>query len=124
MGGARDSINAKNRREEVMRAENIQQIGEELAIKWDDGSESFISLEFLRRHCPCASCHGETDVMGNVYKGPDRPFTANSFKLVRLNTVGGYAINPVWADAHSTGIYSYEYLKRLGDAAAQGGIAA
>ena len=124
MGGARDSINAKNRREEVMRAENIQQIGEELAIKWDDGSESFISLEVLRRHCPCASCHGETDVMGNVYKGPDRPFTTNSFKLVRLNTVGGYAINPVWADAHSTGIYSYEYLKRLGDATAQGGNAA
>jgi DUF971 family protein len=92
---------------------DIQPIGEELAIKWEDGSESFIKLEAMRRHCPCASCHGETDVMGNVYKGPDRPYALNSFKLVRLNSVGGYAIQPVWADGHSTGIYSYDYLRRL-----------
>jgi DUF971 family protein len=97
-----------------VRPENIQQIGSELAIKWDDGSESFFTLEAMRRACPCAGCHGETDVMGNVYKGPDRPLTENSFKLIRINNVGGYAINPVWADGHSTGIYSFEYLKRLG----------
>jgi DUF971 family protein len=94
---------------------DIQLIGEELAIKWEDGSESYVKLETMRRRCPCASCHGETDVMGNVYKGPDRPYTANSFKLARLNSVGGYAIQPVWADGHSTGIYSYEYLKRLAE---------
>ena len=98
-----------------MHPSDIQQIGEELAIKWDDGSESYIKLEGMRRHCPCAGCHGETDVLGNVYKAPDRPYAPNSFKLVRLNTVGGYALNPVWADGHSTGIYSYEYLKRLGE---------
>jgi DUF971 family protein len=98
-----------------MRPLDIQQIGEELAIKWDDGSESYIKLEIMRRRCPCAGCHGETDVLGNVYKGPERPYTENSFRLVRLNTVGGYALNPVWADGHSTGIYSYEYLKRLGE---------
>jgi len=94
---------------------DIQSIGEELAIKWEDGSESYVKLETMRRRCPCASCHGETDVMGNVYKGPDRPYTANSFKLARLDSVGGYAIRPVWADGHSTGIYSYEYLKRLAE---------
>ncbi|HEV8541034.1 MAG TPA: DUF971 domain-containing protein [Verrucomicrobiae bacterium] len=98
-----------------MRPLDIQLIGEELAIKWEDGSESYVKLETMRRRCPCASCHGETDVMGNVYKGPDRPYTANSFKLARLNSVGGYAIQPVWADGHSTGIYSYEYLKRLAE---------
>ena len=97
-----------------MRPENIQQIGEELAIKWDDGTESFVALEKMRRNCPCASCHGETDVLGNVYKGPERAFSPNSFKLLRLNNVGGYALNPVWADNHSTGLYSYEYLKKLG----------
>ena len=42
-----------------MRPENIQQIGDELAIKWDDGSESFVPLEKMRRNCPCASCHGD-----------------------------------------------------------------
>lgn len=98
-----------------MRPSDIQQIADQLAIKWDDGSESFISLELMRRHCPCASCHGETDILGNVYKGPDRQLSPNAFKLVRLNNVGGYALNPVWGDSHSTGIFSFEYLKRLGE---------
>jgi DUF971 family protein len=98
-----------------MKPRDIQQVGEHLAIRWDDGSETFLALEAMRRHCPCASCHGETDVLGNVYKGPDRPLSANSFKLIRITPVGGYALNPAWADGHSTGIYSYEYLKRLGE---------
>ena len=96
-----------------MRPLDIQQIGEELAIKWDDGAESYIKLETLRRRCPCAGCHGETDVMGNVSKAPERPYTPNSFKMVRLDNVGGYALHPVWADGHSSGIFSYEYLRRL-----------
>jgi DUF971 family protein len=29
--------------------------------------------------------------------------------------VGGYAIQPIWADGHSTGLFSYEYLKRVGE---------
>lgn len=98
-----------------MRPTDIQQIADQLAIKWDDGSETFVSLESMRRHCPCASCHGETDIMGNVYKGPNKPLTPDAFKLRRINNVGGYAISPVWADGHSTGLFSYEYLKRLGD---------
>lgn len=98
-----------------MRPTDIQQIGEELALKWDDGTETFISLEKLRLHCPCAGCKGEVDVMGNVYKGPDRPMSSEAFRLVRLVRVGGYAIQPVWADGHGTGIYSFEYLKRVGD---------
>src|SRR5688500_3090208 len=55
-----------------MRPAEIQQIGDQLAIKWEDGTESFIPLETMRRRCPCASCHGETDILGNVYKGPAR----------------------------------------------------
>lgn len=98
-----------------MRPEDIQQVADQLAIKWDDGSESFVPLESMRRHCPCASCHGETDILGNVYKGPERQLSGAAFKLVRLNNVGGYALNPVWGDGHSTGIFSFEYLKRLGE---------
>jgi DUF971 family protein len=96
-----------------MRPTDIQHIGEELAIKWDDGSESFIPLEKLRRACPCAGCKGEVDVMGNLYKNPDRPFSANAFQLVRLDSIGTYAIQPVWADGHATGIYSFDYLRRV-----------
>lgn len=96
-----------------MRPADIQHIGNELAIKWEDGTESFIPLETLRRACPCASCQGETDVLGNVYKNPERELTPTAFQLVRLATVGGYAIQPVWADGHTTGIYSFDYLKRM-----------
>ena len=30
-------------------------------------------------------------------------------------TVGGYAVQPVWADGHATGLYSFDYLKRVGE---------
>ena len=110
--------NALSELQGYMRPADIQQIGEELAIKWDDGSESFISLDKLRRCCPCAGCKGETDVMGNLYKNPERPLSPAAFRLVRIETVGTYAMQPVWADGHATGIYSFDYLRR---AAAAGG---
>ena len=70
-----------------MRPADIQVIGDQLAIKWDDGSETFLGLEKMRRHCPCASCAGETDIMGNVYKGPDRALGPDAFRLVRLEAI-------------------------------------
>ena len=96
-----------------MRPVDIQPIGEELAIKWDDGSESYISLEKLRRACPCAGCKGETDVMGNLYKGPEQQLTSLAFKLRDLSWIGTYAVQPNWADGHATGIYSFEYLRQI-----------
>lgn len=96
-----------------MQPDDLQQIGNELAIKWPGGGESFILLENLRRACPCAGCQGETDIMGNLYKNPAAKLTPAAFQLVRLIRVGGYAIQPVWADGHNTGIFSFEYLRRL-----------
>jgi DUF971 family protein len=96
-----------------MRPVDSQPIGQELALKWDDGQESFIPLETFRRACPCAGCKGEVDVMGNLAKGPDRPLSPRSFELVRLNAVGGYAVQPVWGDGHQSGLYTFEYLRQL-----------
>jgi DUF971 family protein len=98
-----------------MKPVDIQQIGAELAIKWDDGVESFIPLEKLRRTCPCAGCQGETDIMGNIYKNPDKALTTSAFTLKRIGTVGGYALQPVWGDGHNSGLYSYEYLRRVAE---------
>jgi DUF971 family protein len=92
---------------------DIQQIGNELAVKWDDGGEDFILLEKLRRSCPCAGCKGEVDILGNVCKNPDQVLTAKAFELVRVELVGGYAVQLVWADGHSAGIYSFNYLRRV-----------
>ena len=96
-----------------MRALDVQSIGDELAIRWDDGTESFVVLEKLRRACPCASCHGEVDILGNLYKSPDKPLPATAFELVRFTPVGGYAIQPMWRDGHNSGIFSFDYLRRL-----------
>jgi DUF971 family protein len=93
---------------------NIQQIGGELAISWNDGTESYIDLEFLRKSCPCAGCGGEPDVLGNVYR-PNVTYFDNSFELKGFTLVGGYALQPQWADGHNTGIYSFQYLRRLAD---------
>ena len=98
-----------------MRPADLQQIGSELAIKWPDGGESFIPLETLRRACPCAGCKGETDIMGNLYKNPEQKLTTAAFILKRIISVGSYAIQPVWADGHVTGIFSFDYLKQVAD---------
>ena len=100
-----------------MKPVDLQQVGAELAIKWDDGAEGFISLEALRRGCPCAGCMGEGDIMGNVHKNPEQPLSPRAFVLTALRPIGGYAVQPVWADGHSTGIFSFDYLRRLADAA-------
>jgi DUF971 family protein len=93
---------------------NVVAVGNELAIVWDDGREDYLPLEKLRRACPCAMCKGESDLLGNVYRGPNRPLTERSFQLVSHHTVGAYALQIVWADGHNDGIYSYETLRRLG----------
>jgi DUF971 family protein len=93
---------------------DVQQIGGELALKWDDGGETFIALERLRRACPCAGCQGERDIMGNLYQPPEKLLAAPAFELVKVIPVGGYALQLVWADGHATGLYSFEYLRQLG----------
>lgn len=94
---------------------NIQQIGDELAVAWNDGKESFFNLEMLRRACPCAACGGEPDVLGNILR-PQLSYTEKSFQLTGFDLVGGYALQPRWADGHSSGIYSFTFLRRLEEA--------
>ncbi|HXU78511.1 MAG TPA: DUF971 domain-containing protein [Methylomirabilota bacterium] len=98
-----------------MRPLDLQAIGQELAIKWEDGSESFVSLEKLRKRCPCAGCQGERDVMGRLHKGPDQELTAASYQLRGFTPVGGYAIQPIWGDGHATGLFSFDYLRQVAE---------
>jgi DUF971 family protein len=91
---------------------NIQEIGNELAIRWNDGAESYLDLQFLRRACPCAACGGEPDVLGNIMR-PDISYSENSFDLAGFQIVGGYALRMNWKDGHNTGIYSFQYLRRI-----------
>ncbi len=98
-----------------MNLKNIQLIQNEIAIVWDDGTESYIPLERIRRYCPCAACVGEQDILGKTYKGPSTPYKTESFQLVSFNAVGGYAINFAWGDGHHSGIYPFGLLKKLAE---------
>jgi DUF971 family protein len=87
-----------------------------LIIDWDDGSRCELSLRGLRAACPCAECRGGHAGMG-VPGSPDmlqRPLQAGwSADLSSLQGVGNYAVQPVWGDGHSYGIFSWEYLRQL-----------
>ena len=93
----------------------VQQIGQNLAVAWSDGQETILSLESLRRSCPCASCGGEPDVLGFVDR-PEVSYTTASFQLKSWQEVGGYALQPLWGDGHRTGLYSFKLLRQLGEA--------
>ena len=95
-----------------IRPVQVQKIGEELAMAWEDGEESYFPLEKLRRACPCAVCGGEPDALGRVVR-PTVEYQRGSFDLLGYEFVGGYALQPRWGDGHSTGIYSWNYLRRL-----------
>ena len=94
----------------------IQAIGNELAIAWNDGAESYIGMEALRRACPCAVCGGEPDVLGQVVR-PAVTYTARSFTLSSFQIVGGYALQPAWADGHGSGSVHFSIFAPSGRAA-------
>lgn len=91
---------------------NIQLIGTELCILWDDGSESYFTSEFLRKHSPSAQNIGEKDIFGNQYGG-NGPKEFPGVTLLSWDIIGNYAIRPSFSDGHSSGIYSWAYLKDL-----------
>ena len=96
----------------MLQITTIAVVGEELAIAWSDGRETFLKLEALRRACPCASCQGEPDAMGRVVR-PEPKLNERSFDLVGYEVVGGYALQPAWGDGHRTGLYAFDYLRGL-----------
>lgn len=92
---------------------NIQLIGNEIAIVWDDGVESYYTFESLRAASPSASNQGERDILGNRYGG-DGPKKFPDVKVLGWEQVGNYAIRFDFSDGHRTGLYSYDYLRQLG----------
>ena len=87
-----------------------------LTITWDDGSSCAYPFDLLRNACPCAECRGGHE---NMKPEPDDDvFTipiidADKSKLENVTPVGNYAINIVWGDGHSYGIYNWHYLYAL-----------
>lgn len=95
-----------------MRPSNIQLIGNELCLAWPDGSELFLPSEFLRKHSPSAQNIGEHDIFGNKYGGEGtKEFPGVTIEDWEVH--GNYAIRPKFSDGHSSGLYSWDYLREL-----------
>ena len=86
-----------------------------LLIKWEDDSESRLNLKYLRDECPCANCKGETILFKTYRPEKKAEETPEMYKIKNIEIVGGYAIQITWKDGHDTGIYSWAYIKKLGE---------
>ena len=93
------------------RPEHVDVIGTVLAIRWSDSRESFFDATALRRACPCANCAGEPEGIGPRVRPAMAPLSAQATELLGVEPVGSYALRMIWGDGHSTGIYSFDYLR-------------
>jgi DUF971 family protein len=82
-----------------------------LRLTWSDGFALEHPYDFLRGWCPCAGCQGHDDLELRFHpaRQPVEP--------TAIEPVGNYAISVLWSDGHGTGIYRYDYLRRLGSIA-------
>ena len=79
-----------------------------MEIAFADGKTFRLPYEFLRVHSPSAEVRGH---------GPGQEVLQVGKRAVdirALDPVGSYAVQPVFSDGHSTGIYSWDYLYDLG----------
>jgi len=97
-----------------------------IAIDWNDGLHADLPNALLRDECPCASCTGAhgTEPKKSNYQNPspeESPFQMFKPKLAMTNVepVGNYGIQIFWNDNHSTGIYTWEFLRKLSDQQSQ-----
>jgi len=92
--------------------------GKGLEIDWQDGHRSAWSFAWLRDACPCATCNEEREKEGRKPGQPKPkpravlPMYAPPAKPASAQAVGRYALQFNWQDGHSSGIYSWEYLRR------------
>jgi len=93
--------------------------GTGVEIVWKDGHRSHWSFAFLRDACPCATCHEEREKSGREPGEPKSvpqqifPMYAAPARPLQAEPIGRYAIKFKWNDGHESGIYAWEFLRRL-----------
>ena len=84
-----------------------------LEIAFDDGAVFSLSFEFLRVYSPSAEVRGHGAGQEVLQTG------MRNILLTALEPVGNYAVQPHFSDSHNTGIYSWDYLYKLGSRQAE-----
>lgn len=105
-------MEAIDRRGKAIEPREIKQEGDAgLRVTWGDDHVSHYRAPSLRRACPCAQCVNEWT--GQRVLKPET--ISPDLTITDLSIVGRYALNFRWSDGHETGIYSFRYLRELGE---------
>ena len=86
----------------------LHQISNIVEISFDDGSVFKLPSEYLRVYTPSAEAVGHAPGQEVLQVGKEQ-VTINE-----IHPVGNYAIVPVFSDGHSSGIYTWDFLYKLG----------
>jgi DUF971 family protein len=80
-----------------------------MEIAFADGRSFRLPYEYLRVYSPSAEVRGHGPGQEVLQTGK------RDIEIRALEAVGSYAVQPVFSDGHSTGIYSWDYLYELGE---------
>ncbi len=86
----------------------LHQRSRQLEIEFDDGKRFSLSCEYLRVFSPSAEVQGHGPGQEVLQVGKE------NVNIEKIDPVGTYAVCLHFDDGHSTGIYSWETLYRLG----------
>lgn len=89
----------------------IEESDREISIRWSDDAETRYFAPELRRACPCASCVNEW-TGEKILRDESVPEDLNFSSIA---VVGRYALNFNFSDNHNSGIYSFQYLRKLAE---------
>jgi DUF971 family protein len=81
--------------------------GRTLEVAFDDGKSVRLTAERLRVESPSAEVQGHSPREKRIVTGKE------NVAIVDVEPIGNYAIKIVFDDGHDTGLYSWEYLRRL-----------
>ena len=80
-----------------------------LEIEFEDGSLFVLPAELLRVESPSAEVMGHGPSQKQIVAG------RRDVGIIGLEPVGNYALRIKFDDLHDTGIYSWQYLRQLGE---------
>lgn len=107
---------ANNARSEPVKVKVLLSTGEGVVVDWRDGHHSHYTFPYLREHCPCATCNDRRarsqSVTGERVQS-DLPMYREQARALKAEPVGHYAVRFDFSDGHTTGIYSFDFLREI-----------
>ncbi|RIJ31898.1 gamma-butyrobetaine hydroxylase-like domain-containing protein [Henriciella algicola] len=80
----------------------------ELSITFEDGLEAAIPYKRLREESPSAEVRGH-----GAGPRPPQPPVPDDISVTKADPVGRYAVRIHFSDGHSSGLYTWQYLREL-----------